>query len=170
LDFGADPKTIKQRPQGTAASTPPTFRALADAIGLPLDEVQTSLELAVARKDERIAAGTIKAGTIAAKRMGVIGLRNGKPLLQRFSTWYVTPDTDPQWELQKSGWRFRVEGDASLDVSVNFAVAEKDYADYSPGLTAHPVVNAVPFVCKAAPGIVHTAELPMFVPYFGAIQ
>jgi 2,4-diaminopentanoate dehydrogenase len=167
LDFGADPKTVRQRPQGTAASTPPTFRALADAVGLPLDEVQTTLELAVARNTEHIAAGTINAGTIAAKRMGVIGLRNGKPLLQRYSIWYVATETDPQWELQQSGWRFLVAGDTSLDVSVKFAVAEADYAEYSPGLTAHPVVNSIPFVCDAAPGIVQTAELPMFVPYFG---
>lgn len=168
MSFGADPKTAAHRPQGTAVSTPPTFRALAEAVGLPLDEVKTSIEFAVARKDEHIAAGVIKAGTIAAKRMGVIGLRNGKPLLQRFSTWYAAKETDPQWEVQSSGWRFRVEGDTSLDVSVNFNVAEQDYAEYSPGLTAHPVVNAVPFVCEAAPGIVQTSELPMFVPYFGA--
>jgi hypothetical protein len=164
--FGARPEDVPDRSQGTAASTPPTFRALAEAVGLPLDEIRTSLELAVARKAERIAAGTIAAGSVAAKRMGIVGLRNGKPLLQRYSTWYVAKELEPQWELQSSGWRFRVEGDASLDVSVNFAVDARDYANYSPGLTANPVVNAVPLVCGAAPGIVHTAELPMFVPHF----
>jgi hypothetical protein len=167
MHFGARPEDVADSSQGTAASTPPTFRALAEAVGLPLDEIRTSLELAVARKTEHIAAGTIAAGTVAAKRMGVIGLRNGKALLQRYSTWYVAREIEPQWELQSSGWRFRVEGDTSLDVSVNFAVDPQDYASYTPGLTAHPVVNAVPFVCRAAPGIVHTAELPMLVPHFG---
>jgi 2,4-diaminopentanoate dehydrogenase len=30
-------------------------------------------------------------------------------------------------------------------------------------MTAHPVVNAVPYVCAAAPGIRHTDELPLIV-------
>jgi hypothetical protein len=93
-------------------------------------------------------------------------LRGGVPLLQRFSIWYVAKDTDPKWELQSSGWRFHVKGDTSLDVSVNFDVSKENYAAYSPGLTAHPVINAVPFVCAAAPGIVETPELPMLVPRF----
>jgi hypothetical protein len=169
LKFGAAPATVDpNRRAGTAASTPPTFRAVADAIGLSLDEVTSSIEYAVTRKRETIAAGTIEAGTIGAMRMGVIGLRNGKPLLRRFSTWYVARDLDPQWELRDSGWRMQVEGDTSLDVSIAFAVSKDNYASYSPGLTAHPVVNAVPYVCAAAPGILQTSELPMIIPYLGS--
>jgi len=169
LKFGAAPSTVDpNRRAGTAASTPPTFRAVADAIGLSLDEVTSSIEYAVTRKRETIAAGTIEAGTIGAMRMGVIGLRNGKPVLRRFSTWYVARELDPQWELRDSGWRMQVEGDTSLDVSIAFVVSKDDYAGYSPGLTAHPVVNAVPYVCDAAPGILQTAELPVIIPYLGS--
>jgi len=168
LGFGTDPaKADPNRRVGTAASTPPTFRAVADAIGLPLDSVTTSIEYAVARRDVQVAAGPLRAGTIGAMRMGVIGLRNGKPLLQRFSMWYLTRDLDPQWELRDSGWRLQVAGDTSLDVSVGFDVAPDDYAAYSPGLTAHPVVNAVASVCEAPPGILQTAELPIILPYLG---
>jgi len=168
LRFGTDPAAADpNRRVGTAASTPPTFRAVADAIGLSLDEVTTSIEYAVTRKRETIAAGTLEAGTIGAMRMGVIGLRQGRPVLQRFSIWYVARDLDPQWELRDSGWRMQVAGDTSLDVSIAFTVAAEDYARFSPGLTAHPVVNAVPYVCDAAPGLLHTTDLPMIVPYLG---
>ena len=169
IGFGADPANMDPgRPVGTAASTPPTFRALADAIGLPLDEVTTSVEYAVTRKRETIAAGALQAGTIGAMRMGVIGLRNGRPILRRFSCWYVTRDLDPPWQLQDSGWRMQVDGDTSLDVSIAFMVSQENYFSYSPGLTAHPVVNAAPYVCDAAPGILHTSELPMIIPYLGS--
>jgi 4-hydroxy-tetrahydrodipicolinate reductase len=168
LGFGADPaKVDPNRPVGTAASTPPTFRAVADAIGLPLDDVATSIEYAVTKKRETIAAGTLEAGTIGAMRMGVIGLREGQPIIRRFSTWYVARDLDPAWDLRDSGWRIEVQGDTSLDVSIAFDVAPEDYASYSPGLTAHPVVNAVPYVCDAAPGILETADLPPIIPYLG---
>jgi hypothetical protein len=169
LGFGKDPsKADPNRRIGTALSTPPTFRAVADAIGLSLDEVTTSIEYAATRKRETIAAGTLEAGTIGAMRMGVIGLRKGRPVLRRFSIWYVARDLDPQWELRDSGWRMQVEGDTSLDVSIAFSVAQSDYASYSPGLTAHPVVNAVPYVCDAPPGILHTTDLPVMVPYLGS--
>ncbi len=168
LRFGASPASMDpNRRAGTGISTPPTFRAVADAIGLTLDEVTTSIDYAVTRKRETIAAGTVEAGTIGAMRMGVIGLRKGKPILRRFSIWYVARDLDPQWELRDSGWRMQVDGDTSLDVSIAFAVAKDDYARYSPGLTAHPVVNALPYICDAAPGILHTTDLPPIISYLG---
>jgi 4-hydroxy-tetrahydrodipicolinate reductase len=168
LRFGASPASMDpNRQAGTGVSTPPTFRAVADAIGLTLDEVTTSIDYAVTRKRETIAAGTVEAGTIGAMRMSVIGLKNGKAVLRRFSIWYVARDLDPQWELRDSGWRMQVDGDTSLDVSIGFAVSKENYASYSPGLTAHPVVNALPYVCDAAPGILHTTDLPTIISYLG---
>lgn len=168
LGFGTDPATrATDRPLGTATSTPPTFRALAEAIGLPLDEVTTGIEYAVARNRTKVAIGTIEPGTIGALRMAVSGWRGGREVLTRYSLWYVTRDTEPAWDYRDSGWRVQVKGDTSLDISIGFDVTPQDYPAYSPGLTAHPVINALPYVCNAAPGIVHTADLPMLVPYFG---
>lgn len=168
LGFGRPPEDMpKDRRLGTAGSTPPTFRALAEAVGLPLDDVRTSIDYAVTRRREAIAAGTLEAGTVGGMRMGVIGLRGGQEVLRRFSVWHVTRDLDPAWELRESGWRMQVKGDTSLDVTIGFDVGAEDYAAYSPGLTAHPVINAVPYVCAAAPGIVETSEMPMMVPWLG---
>lgn len=168
LGFGTDPATrATDKPLGTATSTPPTFRALAEAIGLPLDDVTTSIEYATATKPTDIAIGRIEPGTIGALRMAVRGWHQGREVLTRYSLWYVTRDTDPAWEFRDSGWRVQVKGDTSLDVSIGFDVTPEAYPAYSPGLTAHPVINALPYVCEAAQGIVHTADLPMLAPYFG---
>ncbi|MDE2405249.1 MAG: dihydrodipicolinate reductase [Sphingomonadales bacterium] len=168
LGFGTDPATrATQMPLGTATSTPPTFRALADAVGLPLDEVTCTTEYALATQDADVAVGRIAAGTIGAIRMGVHGWHKGREVLTRHSLWYVTRDTDPAWDYRDSGWRMQVRGDTSLDVSIAFDVAPGDYAAYSPGLTAHPIVNALPQVCAAAPGLLETADLPMPAPWFG---
>jgi len=168
LGFGTDPATRpEQRPLGTATSTPPTFRALAEAVGLPLDEVTCSTDHALATQPVDIAVGRIEPGTIGAMRMTVSGWHQGREVLTRHSLWYVTRDTEPAWEYRDSGWRMQVRGDTSLDVSVAFDVAPEDYAAYSPGLTAHPIVNALPYLLKAPPGVVHTSELPMLAPWFG---
>jgi hypothetical protein len=165
LGFGRMPAELDpDRKSGTAASMPPTFGALAEAIGLPLERTSTSIDYAMTNKRETIAAGIIEAGTIGAMRMGFIGWHAGKPLLQRYSTWYVTRDIDHPWELRASGWRMQVKGDTSLDVSIAFDVSAQDYPDFSPRLTAHPVVNAVPYVCAARPGLLETRDLPIIAP------
>lgn len=165
LGFGTDPASRPvDRPLGTATSTPPTFHALADAIGLSLDDVTTTIEYALASTPVDIAIGRIEAGTIGAIRMAVRGWRGGEEILTRYSLWYVTRDTDPAWEYRDSGWRVQVKGDTSLDIAIGFDVSPEDYPAYSPGRTAHPVINAVPYVCDAPPGILETADLPMLAP------
>jgi 4-hydroxy-tetrahydrodipicolinate reductase len=165
LGYGSRPEAMDPslKPP-TLVSTTPSFRALGAAIGLPLDEVVGSVEYAVTRKRESIAVGTIEQGTIGAIRMGVFGVRSGKQIFRRYSTWYVARDLEPAWELQDSGWRMQITGDTSLDVKIAFDVAPEDYAGYSPGLTAHPVINAASLVIEAKPGLLQTNDLPMFVP------
>ena len=164
LGFGKLPSELDpDRKSGTTASMPSTFNALADAVGLSLDKT-TTIEYALANKREEIAAGTIEAGTVGAMRMGFIGWRDGKSLLERYSCWYVTRDIDQSWEMHDSGWRMQVKGDTSLDVSIAFDVEPDDYARFSPGLTAHPVINAVPYVCAVAPGLIESRDLPIIAP------
>ncbi|MFC0203998.1 NAD(P)H-dependent amine dehydrogenase family protein [Novosphingobium soli] len=165
IGFGARVEDMPpDRSPSTVLSTTSSFRALAEAVGLPLDAVTGSIEYARTRRREEIAGGVIEAGTIGAVRMGVFGVRAGRPILRRYSTWYVTRDLDPGWALQDSGWRVEVRGDTSLDVSIAFDVAPEDYAAYSPGLTAHPLINAAPHVIAAKPGILETRDLPVITP------
>ena len=70
-------------------------------------------------------------------------------------------------ELGDSGWRVQVEGDTPMDVNISFPRSGENYADQLSGLTSHPAVNAVPYVCKAAPGIVTNAGLPVIAPIIG---
>lgn len=140
---------------------------LADAIGLPCEEFQIIEEYAAAKHDVHMVAGSIKAGTVGATRTTQQGLRNGRPFMRVRSNWYVTRDLDQDWELGDNGWRIRVEGDTPIDMTITFPVSEADYPKMTPGLTAHPAVNAVPYVVEAAPGIRSSADLPPLIPKFG---
>jgi len=145
----------------------PSLELLAEAIGLPLDGVEATGEVAVARRAVDIAAGSLAAGTVAGQRMEVSGARGGRSLLRFRATWYCTADLDPAWPVRETGWRVRVDGDTPLDVDVRFPVPPGDYAAVSPGYTAHRAVNAVPVVCAAPPGIRTTVDLPQVIPTFG---
>jgi hypothetical protein len=142
----------------------PSLSALADAVGLPIDAVEPGGDIAVATRDVEIAAGTVKAGTVAAQRPAAIGLRDGRPLMHFRANWYVTTDLEPACELRESGWRVQVVGDTPLDVEIRFPVEPERYPQVSPGFTAYPAVNAVATVCEAEPGIRTTFDLPRLVP------
>jgi 4-hydroxy-tetrahydrodipicolinate reductase len=69
-------------------------------------------------------------------------------------------DVEPDWGLQPTGWRIRVHGDAPFDLSMPFPVSLDDLASYVPAFNANGLVNAIPYVCQAGPGILTTEDLP----------
>jgi hypothetical protein len=146
----------------------PTLRALAESLGLPVDEVRATGGFGTATRDVEIAAGVIRAGTVAAQRMTVAGLRDGRELVTFSPTWYCTTELDgDDWDLRPTGWQVSVQGDTPLEVDLRFAVDLDRMAQFSPGLTAHRAVNAVPAVCAAPAGIRTTADLPQIVTALG---
>jgi 2,4-diaminopentanoate dehydrogenase len=166
MGFGRHPATFS--PEGMAhhgrMAFGPSMSMVADAIGRPFEEVVATGEVAVARTDLQIAAGRVKAGTIAAQRMIIEGRHGAQPVLRFRSNWYLTTDVEPAWDLRETGWLVQVEGDVPLEVSIRFPVAPEDWAATSPAVTANRPVNAVPYVCAARPGIITTAELPQVIP------
>jgi 2,4-diaminopentanoate dehydrogenase len=171
MGFGRMPEDFDGRRWGRFAPVfVPTLYALADAIGLPLDAHELHGEVAPASERLEIAAGTIAAGAVAGERLTVSGLRSGEPLVQFRATWYCSTLLDADWDLQETGWRVKVAGDTPLDVRIAFPVKIEDYADFSPGLTAHRPINSVAAVCAAAPGIRVTADLPQIIARYRAPQ
>jgi 4-hydroxy-tetrahydrodipicolinate reductase len=168
MGFGGDPASFDARRFGHLAHAfGPSLSVLADAIGLPIDAIESSGEVAVAAHDVEIAAGTVEAGTVAAQRPIVTALRDGEPLMRFRANWYVTTDVEPAWDLRETGWRVQALGDTPIDLEIRFPVDPAHYAEVSPGFTAHPAVNAVATVCAAAPGIRTTFDLPKVVPRLG---
>lgn len=139
---------------------------VAEAIGLAADEIEAVGELSPAKHDVRIAAGTVPAGTVGAMRTTITCKHKGRPVLRFRANWYVTTDIEHDWDLRDSGWRIATEGDTPVKVDITFPVPEEDYAAYTPGLTAHRPINAIPAVCAAEPGIRTTVELPQIIPLY----
>jgi hypothetical protein len=142
----------------------PPLGVLARAAGRQIDEWTCSGEVAAARRDTAILAGEIAEGTVAAQRTVITGSCDGAEVVRMTPTWYCTDELEPAWDLQATGWRVRVRGDASLDVAISFPIPLEDFASFTPALTANRPVNAIPLVCAAAPGILSTADLPPITP------
>jgi 4-hydroxy-tetrahydrodipicolinate reductase len=148
-----------------AYSFGPSMRLIAEAVGLPLDSVTATGEVAVTPEKLTIAAGTLEAGTVAAQRTIVTGTHDGRPLVTFAATWYCTEHVEPAWTVPGwDGWEVRVAGDAPVDVDIRFAIPEGQMGEMTPGYTANRPVNAIPYVCAAAPGIRTTVDLPQIIP------
>ena len=168
MGFGSDPAAFDHgRWSHGVKSFGPSLRLLGEALSLPLESLEGSGEIAVARRTTEIAAGRLEAGTVAGQRMRVTGMRGGRPFLGFAATWFCTSELEPDWQLRPTGWRISVVGDAPLDVEMRLAVPLEDMGDWTPGYTANRAVNAVPYVCRAAPGIRTTVDLPQVIGTLG---
>jgi hypothetical protein len=54
-----------------------------------------------------------------------------------------------------------------MDVGIGFPIPPERYPLVSPGFTGNRVLNAVPAVCAAEPGIRTTADLPQVIADLG---
>jgi 4-hydroxy-tetrahydrodipicolinate reductase len=142
----------------------PALGELAVAAGRPVETWSATGEVAAARHEATIAAGTIPAGTIAAQRTVIVGRAGDDEIIRFTPTWYCTHDLDPAWDVRPTGWRVQVHGDAPFDVALPFPIPVEELGGHTPAYTANRPVNAVPYVCDAQPGILSTFDLPPITP------
>jgi 4-hydroxy-tetrahydrodipicolinate reductase len=173
MGFGEKPgREMQMRLDYLREAFGPSMQVTAAALGLPCDMLEVSGAVALARQDIHIVAGTVPKGTVAAQRTTVSAMRAGKPLIIFTANWYVSTDVATAegeiWDLRSSGWHVRMNGDVPLDVAITYPVAIEDYAEMTPGLTAHRPLNMVEYVCEAPPGIRTSVELPQVIANLGA--
>jgi len=168
MGFGVSPGQFDQRKvDHIKKDFGGSLSQIAAAIGLPLDDIDAVGEMSAAKSSKEMAAGTIEAGTVGAMRITITGKHKGKPVLRFRANWYCTSDVeDEDWEFRESGWRVETEGDTPVKVDITYPVTPEEYPRFTPGLTGHRAVNAVPVLCEAEPGIRTTVDMPQVIPHF----
>ena len=167
MGFGREPGPVdERRAHHMRFNFGPPLEALAERVGIPIDRVEARAVVAATTRPVTIAAGEIDEGRVAAQRTIVAAMDGDRERLVFQATWYCSTELDHDWELGDTGWRVTVEGDAPLKIDIAFPVDLDHLASVTPGLTAHPAVNAVIPVCEAAPGLVTSADLGVIEPRF----
>ena len=168
MGFAQDPSAFDPRRWAHGAvAFGPSLRLVGDAVGMPLDSVESSGEVATAIRDVEIAAGTVPAGSVAGQRMTVVGRRNGEELITFSATWYCSAELDAAWDLRASGWRVTVDGDCPLDMELRCRSRSSRWRRRRPA--TRPTVPSTP--CRSSarplPGIRTTVDLPQVVANLG---
>jgi hypothetical protein len=138
-------------------------RQLAAGLGVELDEVRERYERLPAPETFEIASGTIEAGTAAALRFEVLGMRDGRPVCVLEHITRLRADLGQEWP-QPSGqgcYRVEVTGEPNYTLDLRLVGTDGDHNTAGLKATAMRLVNAIPAVVAAPPGLLTALDLPL---------
>lgn len=139
---------------------------LADALGVSLDEIREVHERLPAPESFDTKMGRIEQGTCAGVRFEVQGIVDGKPMFVAAHCNRLRDDIGPDWDRlsagRTSGYKIEVRGSPSITCELAPEGEDGDHNTAGITGTAMRVVNAIPVVCEAAPGLKSILDLPLF--------
>ena len=178
LGFGKPPEEVP------FAATPgvftfgwgPVLHQLADGLGVRVDDIKETIERIRADISFDTPTGHIAAGTIAGMRSTLTGYVEGNPTLVIDHVSRMHDDIAPDWpqphisiqprDLGYGGASgrgvYRVEIEGSPSMRCEFEMADDHDHDLGARMAgASRMVNAIPAVCAAKPGLLSAMDLPL---------
>jgi hypothetical protein len=172
VGFGR-PLDDPELPAMSAAATVVFSEAVAlvgDALGVEFDEIVCEAEYARTTKDLDLGSWQIPEDTVAGVTIHWHGKVAGRSIVECRVRWRKGDSIEPDWEIGM-GWEIEVHGRPTLMTKIDIlpppdfaATTMEEFMVLGHILTAVPVVNAIPAVVAAPPGIVTYNDLPLPLP------
>lgn len=140
---------------------------IAGGLGVEVGQVRGSLEREVTDRDIEVAFGVIKAGTCGAVRTRAAGVVNGREAIVIEHIIRMARDVAPDWPTSEFDATYRVDIDGDPDIHCVLTLGEADghgAGHAAMAATAMRVVNAIPYVVAAAPGLLSSLDIPTTLP------
>ena len=142
---------------------------IAKGLGVEVEEVRASLDRRLTDRDLEVAFGPISAGTCGAVRTRAVGVVDGREAIVVDHIIRMARDVAPDWLNSEfdATYRVDIEGDPDIHCAMTMGEAEGHGAGHAAmAATAMRVVNAIPFVVEAPPGLLSSLDLPTTLPRF----
>jgi 2,4-diaminopentanoate dehydrogenase len=154
----------------------PVLHQLAAGLGTKIDHVEESNERVPAPESFDTPTGHIEAGTIAAMRSTLTGYVGEKPTFVVDHVTRMRDDIAPDWPqphisiepkdlgygLASGRGAYRVEIEGSPSMRCEFEMADDHDHDLGARMAGSSrMVNAIPAVCAARPGLLSALDLPL---------
>jgi 2,4-diaminopentanoate dehydrogenase len=140
------------------------IRQLAAGLGIEIGKITETYEREPAPEAMDIAAGHIPEGGLAALRFEICGMTGGQPAIVVEHVTRLRADLRPDWaQPAQPGGSYRVEitGEPSYAVDICPTSRNGDHNYAAILAAAGRIVNAIPAVVSAEPGIKTTLDLPL---------
>jgi 2,4-diaminopentanoate dehydrogenase len=138
-------------------------RQIAGGLDVALDEIVEWHERVAAPEAFDVAAGRIEAGTTAALHFEVRGMRTGRAVVVLEHVTRLHDDVAPDWPQPagKGCYRVVVTGEPNYALDLQLLGSDGDHNTAGLKATAMRLVNAVPAVVEADPGLLTALDLPL---------
>jgi hypothetical protein len=140
-------------------------RLMARALGLELDEIRETLERRPLDATIENAMGVFEEGTQGALRFEVQGIVAGRPVLIVEHVTRIHPDCAPDWPMPPAGADGAhvvvVEGSPRIEITVEATDEDGGRAAGGNATAVARLVNAIPWLRAAAPGVYDALEVPV---------
>ncbi len=141
---------------------------LARLLGVELDDIRCEVAFAAATEDVQVPGLLIRKGHVAAMDVNWIGRVGESDVVEVRQRWLASDRIEPAWTIEH-GYKVEVTGDPNVRIRMEFWPTDDDLThldketmhNIGMRITSVPVVNAIPAVCAAAPGIATYADLPI---------
>lgn len=138
------------------------IRLMARGLGLELDDIRETLDKRALPRTVETQLGRFDEGTMGAFRLEIQGIVNGRPLLVIDHVTRIVNDIVPEWPMPKGDGAHGVKLTGRPNLTVTFDPEEDGSAAGGGNTTAAArIVNAIPFVCAAAPGMLDALQVPL---------
>lgn len=136
--------------------------SIAAMFQLPLDDVRCEVTFAHATEDLDVPGRDVKKGTVAGIMAKWLGIAEGLPVIDATVQWSVGDELSPPWDIAMA-YQIDVEGTPNINMRVevlpDLTLPEEELMTIGFMFPANPVINAIPAVVAARPGIVTYADL-----------
>jgi 4-hydroxy-tetrahydrodipicolinate reductase len=140
----------------------PIVAEIAAGLDVELDEIRDIHERWAAPRRYETAAGPIEQGTMAALRFEVQGIVDGEARIIVEHVTRMHDDAAPDWPRgnnPQGGYRIIIEGEPTMAVDFEITAANGDHNDGGLIVTAQRLLNAIPAVVAAPPGLLSALDL-----------
>ena len=136
---------------------------LAAGLGVRLDRVEESATRLPAQHRIEVPAGVIEEGTAAALRFEVRGMVGDRAVCVLEHVTRLHPDLGPDWPRMPGhgGYRVQVTGEPNYTLHLTIEATDGDHNTGGLKATAMRLVNAIPAVVAAKPGLLTALDLPL---------
>jgi 4-hydroxy-tetrahydrodipicolinate reductase len=138
-----------------------TMRILAEGLGVALEEIREVHERRPATRAIQIGTHRVEPGTMAALRFELQGIVSGRPAIVVEHVTRLDDALAPEWPTGNGSYRVLVRGVPGMKCEFEFWDERGDHAVGGVVLTAARLVNAIPAVCEARPGLLSALDLPL---------
>jgi hypothetical protein len=138
-------------------------KVIAAGLGVEIEELREVHERRPAPDRIDLGFGVVEAGTTAAMRFELQGIVEGEPKIIVEHVTRLDDALAPEWPqpVGHSGYRVIVTGNPSYTCDVQMMGDDGDHNTAGLVGTAGRLVNAIPAVCAAPPGLLSVLDLPL---------